>query len=122
MEPIRKQQMEKKESATTYDKNGADPNRIERVLRNGACHCKRACSAQFKLGEVLGVCQLWHSLKEHDRQFVLHTLYTTGIATGETNGGSNDSGDPAERSAAKATWFLLGRQVCVRAFAMLLGT
>ena len=39
--------MEKKESATTYDKNGADPNRIERVLRHGACKCKRACSAQF---------------------------------------------------------------------------
>ena len=110
-----------KKVSNSYDKNGMDPSRIRHVLQ-GCCKCPRNCANQFTFNDIHNLCRVYHQMLEHDRQFMLHTMYTNEAATQEQGPEVSDPQVSGPRSRlSRHDWYILGHQVCVRAFANLMG-
>ena len=68
-----------KKNLNAYDKNGMDPVRIQGALQG--CKCKGPCVQQYNFKEIHHLCQVYHSMHESDRRFMLHTMYTNEAAS-----------------------------------------
>ena len=121
-----------KEHLTLYDRNGVDADRIARVTKGGCCKCVGNCGTMFSKAEVMRLCEVFHKLPNQDRQFMLHTMYTHSDPNSTHSGPRSVSEVPGLRSAQsglrsaqagprRTSWFLMGRPVCVKGFAALLG-
>lgn len=103
-----------KKVLNTYDKNGMDPIRIQRVLQ-GRCSCRFDCLRQFSFNDdIQNLCSVYHRMLESDRQFMLHTMYTSEAA-------SQASGLEVHEPRSRHDWYILGNKVCVNGFCNLLG-
>ena len=104
-----------KQALNTYDKNGIDPDRIRSVLGR-PCKCPANCTSQFTFDDIHNLCRVYHQMLESDRQFMLHTMYTSDAASQcpEVSG-------PVCGPKSRHDWHILGHKVCVRGFCDLLG-
>ena len=100
-----------KKNLNAYDKNGMDPVRIQGALQG--CKCKGPCVQQYSFKEIHHLCQVYHSMHESDRHFILHTMYTNEAA-------SQAQGPDQHAARPRQKWYILGRRLCVTGFAMLL--
>ena len=110
---------------TKYAKSGKDPKRINKVLKEGACTCTRRCASLFTFDEILGVCQVFHSMYENDQMYMLTASYRLASSTGAVQNPAVQS--PAVRSPndleiqRRTQWSLCGKEVCVPAWCSLMG-
>lgn len=109
-----------KQVLNEYDKNGMDPSRIRHVLQ-GCCKCPRDCASQFTFNDLQSLCRVYHQMLEHDRQYMLHTMYTSEAASQVQGPEVSDPQVSGPRSGHRHDWYILGHKVCVPAFANLLG-
>lgn len=69
-----------KKVLNAYDKNGMDPGRIRHVLM-GTCKCSPECGDKFTFKDIHHLCCVYHQMLEGDRQYMLHTMYTSEAAS-----------------------------------------
>lgn len=99
-----------------YAQTGVDPNRLKKVLKEGACSCTRRCSEGLDFETLSQACVTFHHMGKEDQEFLIHTMYTT---TGAADGPGSTT--QSRWLAGRTQWSLCGHQVCVAAFTKLLG-
>ncbi len=98
------------EMQSSYQQNGADPQRIRQVLSVG-CSC--GCMSKLPTKEVIDFCQRLHNLSLEARDHYIHTAYDT---CGEEEASS------VQRSKQLHTeWHLLGQRLNVKCLQAILG-
>lgn len=113
---------------TTYETDGADPDRVRARLKHATCSCStHQCFRDISPKALVQVCVMFWSLSAGERALLLREAYHT--ASGHTDkddcedgaDGENADVDKCKRSK-KVTWSLCGKPVCFRMFCHLLGT
>ena len=107
-----------KKVLNAYDKNGMDPGRIRHVLQ-GSCKCSPHCGDKFTFQDIHHFCSVYHQMLEGDRQYMLHTMYTSEAASQVSS--SDDHSPQVQGPRSRHDWYILGHKVCVHAFCTLLG-
>ncbi len=109
------------DSRTTYELDGADPDRVRERLANAKCPCKsRPCFKAIQYRVLLPVCILFWSLTSSERALLLRESYYAAV--GKKEGEEEEEAVQQSSHQAKASWSLCGKPVCFPIFCNLLGT
>ena len=98
--------------------NGTDKLRIQKVLKYGACKCKRRCSKQFDLARIVTLCGLFWGVHKAAQDSLIWSLCHGNVGENDTESNSEEHGGKRRQ---RRTWKIDDRIVCRKAFQKIMG-
>ena len=124
-----------------FASRGMSKERINTILKHGACSCKKACAHQFSAKLITDICCVFWSMPKEDQDYLIHTMYQQQRGAAPAREGwrdrklsqeddpdetweDNDMGELKVLSTAaksKVQWAIADTDVCMEAFYRILG-